>query len=597
MELTLDFETRDDHIKTLGAGWACSNDFKVIGCSVSVDGAPAYWTTKPQEVKDLVSKADVLIGHNAQYDFGILLAMGLDISKKTLIDTIIMCKLDYNQHQSYSLDAMAKVYLGAEESKQTDELAAVVDKHKLYKEKGKQKKCTDIKKLKSYARSHIWEIYKYEPEIVEMYCNQDVNLTQRLYRQLKSKMDPAWMYRASCVLQQCLYGRKAGVPVDIKQLKKTREAIALKELGCKMQLAQQLDMLVEDVELNSTKILPTYLDKLGIKYPLTEKGSPSVRAKWLEDHKHPFCQVLHKYRKYQKIRRDFCDKLLACQELMRPDKRGFVYPELTMFGANRTGRFSARMPNIQQIPARDKELGPLIRACYVARPGETWYSLDISQQEFRIFAHYAHVLKWDSLLYLEYKANPTKDFHNIVAEACQISRDDAKPINLGSLYGMGKKKMAVQLHKDEDETEDLLEQYHERLPAVKLGLRACSKILKERGFIKTLGGRRSYIDPPMFRENEKITFEYKGLNKVIQGSAGDQAYEALTLLWEKGIIALFSVHDELCLSTSNPKDAEIAADILSTCMLKMCNFTVPMVVDIGRGANWAEAKDEGKENK
>src|SRR5690606_28433062 len=142
---------------------------------------------------------------------------------------------------------------------------------------------------------------------------------------------------------------------------------------------------------------------------------------------HPFVNALKTYRKYNKARRDFCDTLLATQELLPENKRGRVYPKFTVLGA-RTGRFTCSLPNIQQIPARDKEIGPLIRSFYIPEEGEQWYSLDFSAHEPRLQVHYAAKARVEGgeLMALEYNNNPTLDSHQMVADMAGVTRPEAK---------------------------------------------------------------------------------------------------------------------------------------------------------------------------
>ena len=109
-------------------------------------------------------------------------------------------------------------------------------------------------------------------------------------------------------------------------------------------------------------------------------------------------------------------------------------------------------PNLQQIPARDPEIGPLIRSLFLPEEGEQWASIDYSQQEPRILVHYAHVygksrdvpLRGVEEFVTSYREDPDMDFHTMVAEMADIPRKQAKTINLGMMYGMGVAKLADQ---------------------------------------------------------------------------------------------------------------------------------------------------------
>jgi DNA polymerase I-like protein with 3'-5' exonuclease and polymerase domains len=132
-------------------------------------------------------------------------------------------------------------------------------------------------------------------------------------------------------------------------------------------------------------------------------------------------------------------------------------------------------PNLQQIPARDPELGPLIRSLFLPEEDEQWAAIDFSQQEPRILVHYAHVYGKSRNLELNgvsefvdgYRENPDMDFHTMVAEMAGIGRKQAKVINLGMMYGMGVNKLSEQLDIPVDEAKTIIRQYHSRVPFVK----------------------------------------------------------------------------------------------------------------------------------
>jgi DNA polymerase I-like protein with 3'-5' exonuclease and polymerase domains len=122
-------------------------------------------------------------------------------------------------------------------------------------------------------------------------------------------------------------------------------------------------------------------------------------------------------------------------------------------GGTVSGRISMSNPNLQQIPARDPELGPMIRSLFLPEEGEQWAAIDFSQQEPRILVHYAHVYGQTRGIELEkaaefvdaYQSDPDMDFHTMVAEMAKVKRKQAKTINLAMMYGMGVNKLAEQL--------------------------------------------------------------------------------------------------------------------------------------------------------
>jgi DNA polymerase-1 len=612
MRLVIDFETVDPYLDTLGSGWV-HGQIEVVGASIRREDWPrAVWydaALYKQEIIDLINSSTHIIAHNLQYDVGILLMWGVDISKKYLIDTMVMAKIHNSIMPGYSLDNLAKKYLGV--SKAKDELGESVIKHKLYKNsKGKEVNTKDVKKAHKYAITHMSELYEVDPEIVIKYANMDADITWHLYKFLSLKgISKYWMDTVSDIYRILLKQRKYGVRIDIQRVREVQEILYAKEID----MLTKLQGAADDPDFNplSGPQVAELLYKYNVPYPLTAKGNPSIQKKWLDIQQSPVCKMILEYRRYNKARRDFCDSVLNAQELLPEDKKGRVYPEFRVFGAC-TGRFSCAKPNIQQIPKRDEEIGPLVRSMYIPDEGQTWYSLDFSQQEFRIFAHYADLFSRNCDIAQAFRADANKDFHEFTAELCGITRDQAKPINLGSLYGMGVDKMAAELGLPVEEATCLLRKYHANFTDVRKLSQVCSKTLTKDEYITTIGGRKLHLDPPAYAdelvryderyvktkdgvirkqkvpvyEKKLVTFEYKGLNKLIQGSAADQIMKTMILVDKMGIPMLFSVHDELNLSLNNRVDAEKVKEIME----RSLNLRVPMVTDIGEGNNWSEAK-------
>jgi DNA polymerase-1 len=169
-----------------------------------------------------------------------------------------------------------------------------------------------------------------------------------------------------------------------------------------------------------------------------------------------------------------------------------------------------------------------------------------------------------------------------------IDRNAAKIINLGLSYGMGVNKLSKQLGVSTPEAKELIKKYHEALPFLSVLNKRCMATMSNKKGIRTLGGRISRLDPPLFdKDTQKmLSFEYKGLNKLIQGSAADQVIEAMIKIDKAGIPMLFSVHDEICLSLKNRADAGIVKEIMENCV----DLEVPMLTDIGEGKNWSKCK-------
>jgi len=295
--------------------------------------------------------------------------------------------------------------------------------------------------------------------------------------------------------------------------------------------------------------------------------------------------------------------------ILKHNHKGRIHAEINQLrsdnGGTVTGRFSYSNPNLQQIPARNKELGPRIRSLFIPEEGHTWGCFDYSQQEPRLVVHYAalqNLYGVDEVLEA-YKLGDA-DFHTIVADMAEIPRGQAKTINLGLFYGMGKNKLQAELGVSKDKAEDLFRQYHTKVPFVKKLMDNVMRRAQDSGKIRTLLGRlcRFHLwEPNQFGIHKalphdaallehgpgiKRAYTYKALNKLIQGSAADMTKKAMIELYKEGITPHIQVHDELDISVSDNagKIKEIMEDAVS--------LEVPNKVDYESGPNWGNIKEE-----
>ena len=270
-----------------------------------------------------------------------------------------------------------------------------------------------------------------------------------------------------------------------------------------------------------------------------------------------------------------------------------------------TGRFSYANPNLQQIPARNKELGPRIRSLFIPEKECRWGCFDYNQQEPRLVVHYAalqNLYGVDEVLNA-YKSGDA-DFHSIVADMAEIPRYQAKTINLGLFYGMGKNKLQAELGVSKEKAEELFRQYHGKVPFVKQLMDAVMRRSQDSGKIRTLLGRlcRFHLwEPNYFGIHKALPHEealkehgpgikraytYKALNKLIQGSAADMTKKAMLELYKAGIIPHIQVHDELDISVKDDKQAKQIVEIMESAV----ELEVPNKVDYESGPNWGSIK-------
>jgi DNA polymerase I-like protein with 3'-5' exonuclease and polymerase domains len=293
--------------------------------------------------------------------------------------------------------------------------------------------------------------------------------------------------------------------------------------------------------------------------------------------------------------------------ILKHSHKGRIHAEINQLrsdnGGTVTGRFSYSNPNLQQIPARNKDLGPRIRSLFIPEEGHTWGCFDYNQQEPRLVVHYAslqNLMGIDEVLESYQKGEA--DFHSIVSEMAGIPRSQAKTINLGLFYGMGKNKLQAELGTNKQDAEDLFTKYHSRVPFVKQLMNAVMQRAQESGRIRTLLGRlcRFHLwEPNQFGIHKPLPHEaalaehgpgikraytYKALNKLIQGSAADMTKKAMIELYKEGITPHIQVHDELDISVSDNSDK------IKEIMEHAVNLEVPNKVDYEHGINWGSIK-------
>jgi DNA polymerase I-like protein with 3'-5' exonuclease and polymerase domains len=426
------------------------------------------------------------------------------------------------------------------------------------------------------------DMWKLPAMYVGNYAERDAELTFALWKVMQKEMidqDLDSIFHLETDLFPCLVDmRFLGVRVDVQKAHKLKQQAA--------------------------RSIAKVFDKLNLEYERTAKTqAPSFTKNFLSTHQHPLVQCISKAREINKAHTTFIDTII------KHEHNGRIHADINQIrsdtGGTVTGRFSYSNPNLQQIPARNKDLGPLIRSLFVPESGCEWGCFDYSQQEPRLVVHYASLDQDTSVFgvkdsYLQDDA----DFHTIVAKMADIPRSQAKTINLGLFYGMGKAKLQAELGVSKDKAEELFTIYHERVPFVKTLMNSVSNRAQQRGQIRTLLGRlcRFHLwEPNQFGVHKALPFDqarqeygagikraytYKALNKLIQGSAADMTKKAMLELHKEGITPHIQVHDELDISVINPLEAAKIKDIMENAV----ELEIPNKVDYESGKNWGEIK-------
>jgi DNA polymerase I-like protein with 3'-5' exonuclease and polymerase domains len=599
--IAIDLETRDPNLKSKGSG-SLVNEGEIIGVAVAVDGWSGYYPIAHREgnlpkqkvldwLQEICSLPSTKIFHNAMYDMCWLKAYDIKVNGH-IIDTMVMAALVDENRYSYSLNSLCYDYLG--EVKDESILTTAAEKA------GADPKA---------------EMYKLPAMYVGNYAEKDAELTLKLFKFLSleiRKDNLTEVFDLETRLFPCLIDMKVkGVRVDVERAHLLKSKLSEEEKQLLLQVKKETG---EDVQIWAARSIGKVFDKLSLPYNRTAKTqAPSFTKNFLQVHKHPLVQCIAKAREINKAHTTFIDTIIKYQY------KGRIHADINPVrgekGGTVTGRFSYSNPNLQQVPARNKDLGPMIRSLFLPERNHTWGCFDYSQQEPRLVVHYAAAspkLREDSEVksIVERFKNNDVDFHQTVADMAGIERSQAKTINLGLFYGMGKAKLQAELGLNtKEEAEKLFEKYHSRVPFVKDLMNNTSKDSQRNGYITTLLGRRCRFDTweeAAFRpgrltsamtweeastkfgeDNIRRAFTYKALNKLIQGSAADMTKKAMLDLYEEKIIPHIQIHDELDVSVESEKHANKIIDIMQNAV----KLNVPNKVDYESGENWGDIYD------
>ena len=604
--LAVDLETCDINLLTHGSGWATGNGY-VTGFALATKDWQAYYPIAHEKgpnmdpdkvipwIKKTLSYDMPKIFHNASYDIGWLRFMGITVNG-TIHDTMISSALIDENRFSFTLNSLAKDKLGT--TKNEDELI-----------KHAQGAGIDPKK----------EMYKIPAMYVGHYAEQDARLTYDLFFHNQKEIEEQKLqqiYDLETRLQPCLIDMRAqGVRVDLQAAENAKKDLIADEKAALFQIKKLSNV---DVNVWAAASVAKAFDNMNISYSRTPTGKPSFTKNFLVKHKSELAQLVVKARESNKAHTTFIDSI------MRHQHKGRIHSEIHQMRSDDkgtvTGRFSYSNPNLQQIPARNKEIKNKIRSLFIPDEGKKWGSFDYSQQEPRMVVHFAERINevdgfsykskrptMDTKRFIEGYRRGEADFHEMVAEMADIERDTAKTINLGLFYGMGQGKLKETLGIDDETAQVLISDYNDKVPFVKKLSRRAMESMESKGFVTTVYGRRcrSFGFVPIkwgvsgfykteeeakaiLKEgNYKKAYTYKALNKLIQGSSADQTKKAMVDLYEQdGIIPHIQVHDELNISIENEEQAKRIINVMEHCI----KLNVPSKVDCEIADNWGDAK-------
>ena len=590
-EIAIDLETKDPDLIKKGSGSVIGNG-DVIGIAVATSFYTGYFPIAHEGggnmdksrvmswLKDILESPSTKVFHNAIYDVCWLRAMGFKINGNIACTMIAAAITDENRFR-YDLNSLSWKYLGY--GKNEAALAEAAE---------------------SWGIDPKSEMYKLPSMHVGAYAERDAEATLGLWQEMKKEIinqDLEDIFNLETDLFPCLVDmRFKGVRVDVERAHQMKKEFnkAEKDLLYKIKMETNID-----TQIWAARSIANVFDMLRLEYPTTDKtGAPSFTKNFLQEHEHPVVRMIAQAREINKAHTTFIDSILKYEH------NGRIHAEINQLrnagGGTVTGRFSYQNPNLQQIPARNKDLGPKIRSLFIPEEGHTWGCFDYSQQEPRLVVHYASLYKLPSVYDVvdAYTNDSSADFHQTVADMAQIPRSQAKVINLGLFYGMGKAKLQAELGVTKEKAADLFNTYHSRVPFVKQLMDKASNRAQDRGQIRTLLGRlcRFHLwEPNQFGMHKAMTHEdalaehgpgirraytYKALNKLIQGSAADMTKKAMLELYKEGIIPHIQIHDELDISVEDENHAKKIVEVMESAV----ELEVPNKVDYEYGDNWGE---------
>ena len=648
--VAVDLETYDPDLKKRGSGAVTGKGF-VCGIAIATSKQTFYFPIRHARTsnhdpshtwkilnKKLFQNPNIKkVFHNAMYDVCWIRSETGLMPQGPLLDTMIAASVIDENRMRYSLDAISKDYL----------------KDSKYK--------YDLQE-KSGIKDPLSRMNELSYEVVKDYAEQDVNLTLKLWQKFEDLLQKPYhtntegdkktlktIFDLETKLFPCLVDMKfKGVRIDVEKanilgnrLEKRKNnliAIIKKRTGIQVNIwaAASIKKLLQNRKITNYK-----------KTPKSEM--PSLPKNYLKTHSDPYLRMIAKARECDKAQHAFVEGLLSYVH------NGRIHADINQIrsdqGGTITGRFSMSNPNLQQIPARGY-IGKKMRELFIPEENCTWGSFDYSQQEPRIVVHYAVKLNKKGYLFASgidevaqsYKDDPKADFHNVVAKLAKIERYQAKTINLGLFYGMGKGKLQKELGISADKAREIFKKYHDTVPFVRKLSKTVQKYAEDNKLLYTLGDRfcrfdrweqsdkqwnaekgrfevvevingkeelvqakayaeeeakikykatrhdqgEKFLDPECkyFENFWQPAFTYKALNKLVQGGAADMTKTAMVKLYEKGFLPHVSIHDELCFSIKTPAEAETIKDTME----KAIKLEVPNKVDYESGLSWGNIK-------
>jgi DNA polymerase I-like protein with 3'-5' exonuclease and polymerase domains len=617
--IAIDLETFDPQLTTHGPGWGRGVGH-IVGLAVGTDDGQRWYfpmrhtvgegNLPPDAVlqwaRDEFSRANQpKVFANSQYDLGWLESEGVQVAGD-IIDIQIAEPLLDEHKMSYSLDSLAEKYLG--EGKVDDALYEWCQR--AYGGKP--------------GRTQAGNIYRAPPCLVGPYAEGDVDLPLRIWARQKDLLEQQGLidlFKLESIIPRILIGmRMKGVRVDIEKAEQAKIHLA-KSTAEALRKIKAISGV--DVDIWAAESVARAMDKCGIRYPKTAKGSPSFASDWLTHHPSEITTLINDARRYDKAGTTFIDGYILDKHV-----NGRVHAQYHQLraddGGTIVGRLSSSMPNLTNIPSRDPEIGKLIRSLWLPEEGEKWTTYDFSQIQFRILAHYASG-KGAYEARARYAADPTTDYHNLAGDLIQantgleLGRKAIKCCNFAIAFSGGKATVAQLLGIPLEDAERLVEQYHSGLPFVKATTNHAAQVAQQRGYIKGILGRKHrferweprawdkrkkyklYSDKAALMQEMKTdnesdvvrAFTHLSINRLCQDGEGSHLKSGLVACYKAGLFNTVSyplaiVHDDINFSTNSSIEHAEALTEMKHLLESAIKWKVPMICERGEGASWGD---------
>ena len=604
--LGLDTETHDPNLMGMGPGFI-RGDAKVVGISIATADRSWYFPfghlgggnmdkrSVISYIGDLLNDPNkYIVGANLQYELESLDSLGIKIQGR-FIDVQLAEALIDEEQETYQLESIANKYLG----------------------KGKNESLLR-EAASAYGidpKSSLWKLpAKYVGPYAEWDAQIPIHIFQEQLKIIKAENLEGIFQLESELLELLWLMRKQGIPIDVGAAERLSDQLAGDERALRAKF--RLDW-GQDIDEWSGAQIALLCESNRILFPRTAIGNPSFTSDYMESADHPLLMDIHEIRQINRFRQTFVNDWL-----LKWNVRGRIHPQWRQVardeGGTRSGRMAASCPNPQQVPAskfrktgKPSPIGKAIRRCFISDTG-MWCKKDYSQQEPRILTHFAAITNMTGAEIAKnaYVKNPGMDFYQYMMDSAGIERRPAKDMYLGRCYGMGVKKLAYKLNRTEEEAKKILADFDAKVPFVKEIADKCSRVAADRGYIKTLLGRRRHFNlwepvdswkmnqekrgsaiPLRFSQAQQAypglclvrSGTHKALNALIQGSAADMTKASLLKIWkETGIVPYMAVHDEIGTPVKNQAQAEVVKQCCET-SVTMC---VPIKVDMNVGKSW-----------